>query len=94
MRAPRNSKAALPDCCGRISKSIATLDYASNGRAGVRVRVSGSLDEAAHVGRRVSPLATAQLLDEAAGYEASTLRGLLGLSRPASRYATARSNSR
>jgi hypothetical protein len=26
------------------------------------------------------------------GYEAGTLRGLLGLSRPASRYATARSN--
>ncbi|GAB3447236.1 LLM class flavin-dependent oxidoreductase [Actinophytocola sediminis] len=35
-----------------ISKAIATLDYASLGRAGVRVRVSASQDEIAHVGRR------------------------------------------
>lgn len=38
-----------------ISKAIATLDYASHGRAGVRVRVSASPDEAAHFGRRVFP---------------------------------------
>ena len=38
-----------------ISKAIATLDYVSNGRAGVRVRVSASPDEAAHFGRRVFP---------------------------------------
>jgi alkanesulfonate monooxygenase SsuD/methylene tetrahydromethanopterin reductase-like flavin-dependent oxidoreductase (luciferase family) len=38
-----------------ISKAIATLDYASNGRAGVRVRVSASPDEAAHFGRRDFP---------------------------------------
>jgi alkanesulfonate monooxygenase SsuD/methylene tetrahydromethanopterin reductase-like flavin-dependent oxidoreductase (luciferase family) len=50
-----------------ISKAIATLDYASHGRAGVRVRVSGSPEEAAHVGRRV-PLPAAELLDEAADY--------------------------
>jgi alkanesulfonate monooxygenase SsuD/methylene tetrahydromethanopterin reductase-like flavin-dependent oxidoreductase (luciferase family) len=50
-----------------ISKAIATLDYASQGRAGVRVRVSGSPEEAAHVGRRV-PLPAAELLDEAADY--------------------------
>jgi alkanesulfonate monooxygenase SsuD/methylene tetrahydromethanopterin reductase-like flavin-dependent oxidoreductase (luciferase family) len=64
-----------------ISKAIATLDYASDGRAGVRVRVSASADEAAHFGRRTFPrlnltdrddpavgqLVTA-LFDEAAGY--------------------------
>jgi alkanesulfonate monooxygenase SsuD/methylene tetrahydromethanopterin reductase-like flavin-dependent oxidoreductase (luciferase family) len=64
-----------------ISKAIATLDYASNGRAGVRVRVSASPDEAAHFGRREFPrlspagqddpavrqLVTA-LFDEAADY--------------------------
>lgn len=38
-----------------VSKAIATLDYASNGRAGVRVRVSASADEAAHFGRRAFP---------------------------------------
>lgn len=35
-----------------ISKAIATLDYASNGRAGVRVTVSLAQHEAAHFGRR------------------------------------------
>jgi alkanesulfonate monooxygenase SsuD/methylene tetrahydromethanopterin reductase-like flavin-dependent oxidoreductase (luciferase family) len=38
-----------------ISKAIATLDYASNGRAGVRVRVSASPEEAALFGRRTFP---------------------------------------
>jgi alkanesulfonate monooxygenase SsuD/methylene tetrahydromethanopterin reductase-like flavin-dependent oxidoreductase (luciferase family) len=38
-----------------ISKAIATLDYASNGRAGVRVRVSASPQEAALFGRRTFP---------------------------------------
>jgi alkanesulfonate monooxygenase SsuD/methylene tetrahydromethanopterin reductase-like flavin-dependent oxidoreductase (luciferase family) len=64
-----------------ISKAIATLDYASNGRAGVRVRVSASPQEAALFGRRDFPeldLAdrddpavrelTAALFDEAADY--------------------------
>jgi alkanesulfonate monooxygenase SsuD/methylene tetrahydromethanopterin reductase-like flavin-dependent oxidoreductase (luciferase family) len=35
-----------------VSKAIATLDYVSTGRAGVRVRVSARQDEAAHFGRR------------------------------------------
>jgi alkanesulfonate monooxygenase SsuD/methylene tetrahydromethanopterin reductase-like flavin-dependent oxidoreductase (luciferase family) len=35
-----------------LSKAIATLDYVSSGRAGVRIQVSGRLDEAAHFGRR------------------------------------------
>ncbi len=39
-----------------ISKAIATLDYVSGGRAGVRVRVSASPHETAHFGRRAFPL--------------------------------------
>src|SRR5580658_10150932 len=38
-----------------ISKAIATLDYVSCGRAGVRVQVSGRSHEAAHFGRRAFP---------------------------------------
>jgi alkanesulfonate monooxygenase SsuD/methylene tetrahydromethanopterin reductase-like flavin-dependent oxidoreductase (luciferase family) len=37
------------------SKAIATLDYVSTGRAGVRVRISASPHEAAHFGRRDIP---------------------------------------
>jgi alkanesulfonate monooxygenase SsuD/methylene tetrahydromethanopterin reductase-like flavin-dependent oxidoreductase (luciferase family) len=64
-----------------ISKAIATLDYASNGRAGVRVRVSARPEEAALFGRRAFPRVnlrdrddpavrqlTAALFDEAADY--------------------------
>jgi alkanesulfonate monooxygenase SsuD/methylene tetrahydromethanopterin reductase-like flavin-dependent oxidoreductase (luciferase family) len=64
-----------------ISKAIATLDYASNGRAGVQVRVSASPQEAALFGRRSLPeldlrdrddpavrQLTAALFDEAADY--------------------------
>jgi alkanesulfonate monooxygenase SsuD/methylene tetrahydromethanopterin reductase-like flavin-dependent oxidoreductase (luciferase family) len=39
-----------------ISKAIATLDYVSTGRAGLRARVSASPQEAAHFGRRAFPL--------------------------------------
>ncbi|MFI9102161.1 LLM class flavin-dependent oxidoreductase [Streptomyces fildesensis] len=38
-----------------LSKAIATLDYVSSGRAGLRVRVSARPDEAAHFGRRSFP---------------------------------------
>ena len=38
-----------------VSKAIATLDHVSNGRAGVRIRVSGRSDEAALFGRRSFP---------------------------------------
>ncbi|MFJ6569123.1 LLM class flavin-dependent oxidoreductase [Streptomyces sp. NPDC091292] len=38
-----------------ISKAIATLDYVSTGRAGVRVQVSPRRNEAAHFGRRSVP---------------------------------------
>jgi alkanesulfonate monooxygenase SsuD/methylene tetrahydromethanopterin reductase-like flavin-dependent oxidoreductase (luciferase family) len=64
-----------------LSKAIATLDYVSTGRAGVRVQVSAYQDEARNFGRREFPAfrredlgepAAAQfvedLLDEAADY--------------------------
>jgi len=35
-----------------VSKSIATLDYVSAGRAGVRIQLSARPDVAAHFGRR------------------------------------------
>ena len=59
------------------SKAIATLDYVSSGRAGVRVRISHRPDEAALFGRRTippgllddtDPAALADLFDEAADY--------------------------
>jgi alkanesulfonate monooxygenase SsuD/methylene tetrahydromethanopterin reductase-like flavin-dependent oxidoreductase (luciferase family) len=37
------------------SKAIATLDYVSAGRAGVRVQIAGRADTAAHFGRRQIP---------------------------------------
>jgi alkanesulfonate monooxygenase SsuD/methylene tetrahydromethanopterin reductase-like flavin-dependent oxidoreductase (luciferase family) len=62
-----------------VSKAIATLDYVSTGRAGVRIRVSGSPADAALFGRRTvepyrledaetpgSPLS--ELFEEAADY--------------------------
>ncbi|HXW80848.1 MAG TPA: LLM class flavin-dependent oxidoreductase [Acidimicrobiales bacterium] len=39
-----------------LSKAIATLDYISLGRAGIRAQVSGRADEAAHFGRREFPV--------------------------------------
>ncbi|GAA5156875.1 MULTISPECIES: LLM class flavin-dependent oxidoreductase [Amycolatopsis] len=50
-----------------ISKAIATLDYVSSGRGGVRVRVSASQVEADHFGRR-EVLSREDLFDEAADY--------------------------
>lgn len=61
------------------SKAIATLDYVSQGRAGVRLQVSPRADQAAHFGRRAVPELSAQdlagghplvaeLLDEAGEY--------------------------
>jgi alkanesulfonate monooxygenase SsuD/methylene tetrahydromethanopterin reductase-like flavin-dependent oxidoreductase (luciferase family) len=38
-----------------VSKSIATLDHVSSGRAGWRVQLSARADEAGHVGRRAAP---------------------------------------
>ncbi|MFI8237249.1 LLM class flavin-dependent oxidoreductase [Streptomyces sp. NPDC085866] len=39
-----------------ISKAIATLDYVSSGRAGLRVQITARPNEAAHFGRRTIPL--------------------------------------
>ncbi|MFI6761108.1 LLM class flavin-dependent oxidoreductase [Micromonospora sp. NPDC050417] len=45
-----------------LAKAVATLDYASTGRAGVQVRVSARPDEAAHFGRRhIAPVDFADL---------------------------------
>jgi alkanesulfonate monooxygenase SsuD/methylene tetrahydromethanopterin reductase-like flavin-dependent oxidoreductase (luciferase family) len=60
-----------------VSKAIATLDYVSGGRAGVRVQIAVRADTAAHFGRReIGPLngerlttgAIAEHFDEAADY--------------------------
>ncbi|HUD77129.1 MAG TPA: LLM class flavin-dependent oxidoreductase [Streptosporangiaceae bacterium] len=54
-----------------ISKAIATLDWVSSGRAGVRVKVSAREDEAAHIGRRTFPAGPELITDlfaEAADY--------------------------
>ena len=49
-----------------LSKAIATLDYVSSGRAGIRVRVAADPESAAHVGRR--DVTAVDLLAEAADY--------------------------
>ncbi|MEU6388455.1 LLM class flavin-dependent oxidoreductase [Streptomyces sp. NPDC046939] len=55
-----------------LSKAVATLDYVSTGRAGLRVQVSARPNEAAHFGRRTLPQSGPELLadlfDEAADY--------------------------
>ncbi|MEV8599246.1 LLM class flavin-dependent oxidoreductase [Streptomyces griseoviridis] len=58
-----------------LSKAIATLDYVSTGRAGLRVQVTARPFEAGHFGRRVIPPfedydrpAVTELFEEAADY--------------------------
>jgi alkanesulfonate monooxygenase SsuD/methylene tetrahydromethanopterin reductase-like flavin-dependent oxidoreductase (luciferase family) len=46
------------------SKSIATLDYVSAGRAGVRVQIGGRSDTAAHFGRREIPPLSVERRDD------------------------------
>jgi len=47
-----------------LSKAIATLDYVSTGRAGIRVQVGARADTAAHFGRReIRPLELDRLAD-------------------------------
>jgi alkanesulfonate monooxygenase SsuD/methylene tetrahydromethanopterin reductase-like flavin-dependent oxidoreductase (luciferase family) len=57
-----------------LSKAIATLDYVSGGRAGVRVQVSGRADEAAHLGRRDFPPLRLDKLDDPVVQQASVER--------------------
>jgi alkanesulfonate monooxygenase SsuD/methylene tetrahydromethanopterin reductase-like flavin-dependent oxidoreductase (luciferase family) len=47
-----------------LSKAIATLDYVSTGRAGVRVQVGARADAAAHFGRREIPPLRRDRLDD------------------------------
>jgi alkanesulfonate monooxygenase SsuD/methylene tetrahydromethanopterin reductase-like flavin-dependent oxidoreductase (luciferase family) len=49
-----------------LSKAIATLDYVSHGRAGLRVQVSGRAVEAAHFGRRSIPAFSSTDIDDPA----------------------------
>ncbi|MDA2890164.1 LLM class flavin-dependent oxidoreductase [Mycolicibacterium sp. BiH015] len=52
-----------------LSKAIATLDYVSLGRAGVRVQVTASPEAARHFGRRdITQTSPAELITEAADY--------------------------
>ena len=51
-----------------LSKAIATLDYVSSGRAGIRVQVTGRRDAAAHFGRREIAEGADDLMAEAADY--------------------------
>ena len=51
------------------SKSIATLDYVSAGRAGVRVQVSARHDAAAHFGRRELPRLSVASINDPATHE-------------------------
>ncbi|MFF4602835.1 LLM class flavin-dependent oxidoreductase [Streptomyces sp. NPDC001339] len=55
-----------------ISKAIATLDYVSTGRAGLRVQVTARQNEAAHFGRRTVPPVRAADWETPAGRELIT----------------------
>ncbi|MET8450253.1 LLM class flavin-dependent oxidoreductase [Streptomyces sp. NPDC005209] len=55
-----------------ISKAIATLDYVSNGRAGLRVQISARPHEADHFGRRTFPPINLDELRTPAGQERFT----------------------
>jgi alkanesulfonate monooxygenase SsuD/methylene tetrahydromethanopterin reductase-like flavin-dependent oxidoreductase (luciferase family) len=53
-----------------LSKAIATLDFVSSGRAGIRVKVSSSPAEAAHFGRRQLPDVRGLAVDDPAAQAA------------------------
>ncbi|MBJ6638472.1 LLM class flavin-dependent oxidoreductase [Streptomyces sp. DHE7-1] len=55
-----------------ISKAIATLDYVSAGRAGLRVQISARPHEATHFGRRAFPPINLEELRTPAGQERLT----------------------
>ncbi|MFG2265905.1 LLM class flavin-dependent oxidoreductase [Streptomyces sp. NPDC048720] len=55
-----------------ISKAIATLDYVSTGRAGLRVQISARPHEADHFGRRTLPSLSLQELQTPGGQERLT----------------------
>ncbi|MGW1774480.1 LLM class flavin-dependent oxidoreductase [Streptomyces sp. NPDC002104] len=51
-----------------VSKALATLDYVSRGRAGLRIQISERPDEVAHFGRRAGVLDQVELYGEAADH--------------------------
>lgn len=51
-----------------VSKALATLDYVSRGRAGLRIQISERPDEVGHFGRRTTPLDPTELYAEAADH--------------------------
>ncbi|MGW2517845.1 LLM class flavin-dependent oxidoreductase [Streptomyces sp. NPDC001617] len=55
-----------------LSKAIATLDYVSTGRAGLRVQISARPHEADHFGRRTLPPISLEELRSPAGQERLT----------------------
>lgn len=55
-----------------LSKAIATLDYVSSGRAGLRVQVTARRNEAAHFGRRTFPPLRVEDYETPAGQELVT----------------------
>ena len=55
-----------------ISKAIATLDYVSTGRAGLRVQITARPHEADHFGRRTFPPINLEELQSPAGQERLT----------------------
>jgi alkanesulfonate monooxygenase SsuD/methylene tetrahydromethanopterin reductase-like flavin-dependent oxidoreductase (luciferase family) len=55
-----------------ISKAIATLDYVSTGRAGLRVQITARPNEADHFGRRTFPPIDLEQLRSPAGQERLT----------------------
>ncbi len=52
-----------------VSKSIATLDYVSTGRAGVRIQISPRPDVADHFGRRALPALSAAAINDPAAQQ-------------------------
>jgi len=52
-----------------VSKSIATLDYVSTGRAGVRVQIAARHDVAAHFGRRALPRLSVETINDPVGQQ-------------------------
>ncbi|WP_405495066.1 LLM class flavin-dependent oxidoreductase [Streptomyces sp. NBC_00096] len=51
-----------------VSKALATLDYVSRGRAGLRIQISERADEASHFGRRAAGADVTELYGEAADH--------------------------
>ncbi|GAA2242689.1 LLM class flavin-dependent oxidoreductase [Streptomyces amakusaensis] len=60
-----------------LSKAIATLDYVSTGRAGLRIQVTPRPNEAAHFGRRTIPSLGAEDVGDAEEWDTPAARELV-----------------